>query len=128
MKTITQIKDEEQKKLSKLFDSLGIFFAFSNEQFNAGKKQGVNYTTDGRGMIIPQENTKIFLQSFLAILKETNVEFNNNIKMDDYIYYELGNYECYYTGEYEEVFELVKKIYPQCTMKDVKRVYLTRGN
>lgn len=37
MKTIQQTKKEQEDKLSKILDDLGIFFAFSQDQFNEKK-------------------------------------------------------------------------------------------
>ena len=40
----------------KLFKDTGAFFAFSNEQVDEQKQEGVKYVSLGAGMICPKEN------------------------------------------------------------------------
>ncbi len=41
---------------SKLFNSTGAFFAFSNKQFDGAKQKGIKYVSLGAGMICPKLN------------------------------------------------------------------------
>ena len=122
-KTIIQIKDEEQRKLSELFKMLGIFFAFSTEQFNSQKQEGVKYVSAGAGMIIPVANVEEFSKQFDKLNEDTREQYDMNITMDEYILFELYNHEAMDTGDLEYSFEAITQEYPECTMEDVERVY-----
>jgi hypothetical protein len=54
--------------------------------------------------------------------------FRENIDMKEYILYQLNNHECFYTGDYVEVLELVESIYPTCTMEDIRQVFYAHIN
>ncbi|MFV0331941.1 MAG: hypothetical protein ACK5KL_19290 [Dysgonomonas sp.] len=123
MKTISEIKEAHQNKLSKLFESLGIFFAFSKEQFEQSRKEGVVYADGGYGMIIPKDNVQEYLQRVQELAKEVETEYAENIPLDDYIEYELHNHEAFYTWSTDDAFEAVKQYYPNCTSDDMKRVF-----
>lgn len=123
MKTSHEIKAEEQKKLSDLFHSLGIFFAFSNKRFNEQREEGVTYVNLSCGMMIPKNNVEIFRKKYKELRDNTTLELRYNVSMENYIRDELMNHECFYSGDYTEIFELVKSAYPECAMEDIKRVY-----
>ena len=76
------------------------------------------------GMLIPSNREASFYKEFDKISVEQNAEFVANIPMDDYIKYELYNYECIFTGDYMVAFEHISPVYPDATIEDVKRVYL----
>lgn len=123
MRTIEDIKKEQEDKLNALFDEYGIFFAFSKAQFEENKKEGVTYADRDYGMIIPLDNVELFNKKFEEHCNETESLIRTHIEMDEYIYRQLADCECFYSGDYLEVFVLVKEIYPACTVEDVKRVY-----
>lgn len=54
-------------------------------------------------------------------------DFASKIKMEDLINDELTNHECYYTGEYENIVDIIKSYYPNLSDKvifnRVKNVY-----
>ncbi|MFX4240133.1 DUF7659 family protein [Aliarcobacter butzleri] len=90
------------------FKKHGAFFAFSASQFNENKIEGVKYADCGHGLICPKENVK-------ALLKELDEINQNGIKQDieengieKIIKRELGNYECYYTGEIDDAVEALE--------------------
>lgn len=128
MKTIQEINKEQEGKLSALLDTCGIFFAFSNEQFESNKKEGVRYVRGYHGMIIPKDNVKLFERKFDEYCEEKDTMFRENIDMKEYILYQLNNHECFYTGDYVEVLELVESIYPACTIEDIRQVFYTHIN
>lgn len=128
MKTIDEIKKEQEEKLSALFKELGIFFAFSQEQFDSHKKEGVTYVAGDLGMILPKENVKAFYDRHGKLIDEEIAQLKANVPLDDFIRHELWNHECFYTGNYGEIFELVKAYYAQCTMEDIKRVFYKHVN
>lgn len=77
-----------------LFDEMGAFFAFSNEQFNEQKKEGVQYVNLKHGLICDKKNVGALIDGLdniqaLGIKKDIA---ENGIK--GIIHRELGNYEC----------------------------------
>lgn len=121
--TIEQIHEEHQKKLSAMFGELGVFFAFSKQQFEQSRKEGVEYVRGFAGMIIPKENVKLVEQRLELIHEEVTALMREHIPMEKYILYELHNHEAFYTGETDDVWELAKSYYPDCTLDDVYKVY-----
>ena len=128
MKTIQEINKEQEGKLSALLDTCGIFFAFSKEQFESNKKEGVCYVRGYHGMIIPKNNVKLFERKFDEYCEGKDTMFRENIDIKEYILYQLNNHECFYTGDYVEVLELVESIYPTCTIEDIRQVFYTHIN
>lgn len=89
-------------KFSALMDQTGAFFAFSNEQFAAAKKDGVKYVNGGAGLIIPAENVDFYKKKLAEISEEANTEFLAANDRADIIRYELANYESYYVYDITE--------------------------
>ena len=91
--------------MSELFDSLGVFFAFSNEQFEKAHKEGVKYTNCGSGMICPTENVKqLFAGLDTLHKKKIEYELRDNSR-EQLIDEALGNYECFYTWDISDAVE-----------------------
>ena len=123
MMTINKIKDEEQKKQSELFKECGVFFAFSNEQFQENKtplEEGEKYVSLGYGGYLPKHNLTKFNDGMDAITKWGKSQVKNNKLEYAQIAYELSNYECYYTGDISQVVELFSGTY---TPKEIQDVY-----
>lgn len=102
------LSDYMQEKQTKAFDKYGAFFAFSQKQFNEAKKEGVKYIATGSGMIVPKENVDV-------LMKELEDIYQDGIKQDiaengieAIIKRELGNYECYYTGDITNAVEALE--------------------
>lgn len=124
MKTISQVKDDQQKRLSAIFDKFGIIFAFSNQQFSKNKKEGVTYVNGlVGGMLIPEKNVADFLAAFNQHSDDCAKEMRELFNMYVYIHYELANHEAWYTGSISEAYPIVKDIYPSCTKEDMWRVW-----
>lgn len=105
--TYQQIKEERQEKYNKAVTKNGIFFAFSIEQLEEGKKQyplseGDKYVSIGAGGFMRKSQ----VDSYIADIKEIEAWFkveNAKIKAEKAeaekaILYELCNYECFYTN------------------------------
>lgn len=121
--TIEQIHEEHQKKLSAMFEEFGVFFAFSKQQFEQSRKAGIEYVSGFADMIIPKDNVKLVGQRLKLIHEEVTTLMREHIPMEKYILYELHNHEAFYTGEMDDVLELAKSYYPDCTLDDVYKVY-----
>lgn len=74
-------------------------------------------------MIIPKDNVKLVDQRLELIHKQITTLMREHIPMEKYILYELHNHEAFYTGEMDDVLELAKSYYPDCTLDDVYKVY-----
>lgn len=119
--TIRDLKQELQDNMTKLFNDYGVFFAFSKEQFDKQKKDGVKYLDGGAGMLIPKDAVK----EFRCKLDKLYLDFDNKILSNEdlknkYILYELLNHEAFYTGDYYETFERLGEGY---TIEEVQAVY-----
>ena len=102
------LADYTKEPLSLAFKKYGAFFAFSKTQFEEEKVEGVNYVSNGTGMIVPKNNYK-------ALMEEMDEIHRNGIKQDieengieKIIKRELANYECDYTGEIEDAVEALE--------------------
>ena len=80
--------------ITKLFDELGAFFAFSNEQFDEAKNPKVKkYVSLGAGLVCPKENVDEFQEQYNNLIQEgirQDLAENDKIGI---IHRELGNYE-----------------------------------
>lgn len=56
----------------------------------------------------------------------------SKVKIEDMIEYELINHECYYTGDYYSIVDIIKSYYPDFSSeklgKSVERVYYSTKN
>ena len=104
-----------------IFNKYGVFFAFSQEQKDERKQEGVTYVHAGRGMMVPKEHIE-------AVIKEMGEVWENGIKTDieehgkdRIILRELCNYECFYTGDIEDCVHALKEY--GYTVEDILTVY-----
>lgn len=84
------------------------FFAFSTDQFNEQKEEGVKYISLGAGMIAPKETYK-------QLIKDMNQASSDNIADDlnqngkkKIIHRELANHEASYTHSIEQTVEALE--------------------
>ena len=75
------------------------------------------------GGYIHKSNREKLDNFFKVIMPNLRKEFVNNINIDDLIDYELSNHECYYTGEWYEIIDLIKDYEPNIKAEDIKKVY-----
>jgi hypothetical protein len=118
------LSDYYAEENSKLFMSLGVFFAFSNAQFENQRIKEVEYYNVGGGMICPKSNVKKLLKG----LKKNHI---NAIKRDkdehteeEIILRELRNHEAFYTGDIFSVVEHLKEY--EYTLARIKEIYLNQ--
>jgi poly-D-alanine transfer protein DltD len=118
MKYLSQYMEERQ---TKLFDETNSFFAFSMEQFNEQKKEGVTYVNLRHGMICDERHVKTLIEGLDTIYKESiALDLKENGK-ENVVKRELGNHECYYTSDispcvdalkdYDISFEYIRQVY-----------------
>ncbi|GBL02423.1 hypothetical protein VH1709_contig00120-0004, partial [Vibrio harveyi] len=122
--TMKYLSDYTSEKQTRAFDEFGAFFAFSNEQFAAAKKEGIKYVSLGFGMIVPESNASALVEKLDEIQKDAIAQdiAENGIKA--IIRRELFNHECFYTNDicdcveklegynvsYDEVYEVFNHI------------------
>ena len=128
--TYKEIKDKHAKAYNDLMEQAGVFWAFNNDQFKEGikkleksghLKKGDKLVRIPAGGLCPKHN----IDTFLKGIKQANKTKTKELKeareaKKEAILYELNNYECFYTGEIDDVVDIFKGIY---TFKDIKKVY-----
>lgn len=113
--------DYSQQPITDLLSRLGVFFAFSKQQYNEQAKQGVEYSHFGGGGFCPIENTQGLNDGLDEIQKNAIALTLKNHSKEDIIYHELANYESWYTSDIEPALDTLKKY--QFTREDVIAVY-----
>jgi hypothetical protein len=112
--SIGEIKKEREDRTSALFKECGVFFAFSNKQFEENKTpvaEGEKYCAlSGGGCMRSCERQK-FRDAFDAMNKWYNAAVDEANLQDAEILYELHNHECYYTGDPGDVIEMFEGRY-----------------
>lgn len=89
-----------------LFKELGVFFAFSNKQFEEQRQPGVDYCTVlDAGDCVPKSNAAEFAQRLSSLHKEFRKKQLTEKGIEKIIEEELVNHECFYTGEIDDAVE-----------------------
>ncbi len=123
MKSISEIKQEEETKISELIKNCSVFFAFSKKQFEEGMtplQDGEKYNRIPGGGFIPESKFKDFMGGLDAIEEWYKAQVVENNVRRDLIAYELENYEAYYTGCIESTLEALGDDF---TPEEVVQVY-----
>lgn len=131
MKNFRELKEEFDKLKNKELEKTGIFYAFSNEQWEKYKThkdaQDNEYLSVGCGAYIHKSNKKKLDDYFKKILPQIKKDFASKIEIDDLIEYELSNRECYYTGEWDEIIPIIADYFPtmenEMLISKIKNVY-----
>lgn len=124
MKSLGELRQEQENKISELNKKVGLFWAFSNKQFDENKtplKEGEKYVSIGGGGYMPKGNVEEFLKGHKDIDKWYKAEVKNNKAEEKEIIYELYNHECFYTGDITTVVELFEGRYSE---EKIRELYL----
>lgn len=122
MENFREKRAEYEEKWNGELAKTGIFWAFGEEQFESNRtrknEKGKYFSIGLGGYFHEQDKSKVdkFFGEIAPALKE---EFKRGIKVEDIIEYELENHECYYTGEYEEVVDIVGSYYKEMERADI---------
>lgn len=131
MKKFNELYEEFTNKKNEELSKTGIFYAFTNAQFDENKThknaQDNEYLAIGAGAYIHKEN-KIKLDNYFKnIVPKLQQEFTQKINIDDLIDYELINHECWYTGDWFEIVPIISSYYPTLSAEEiqtkVKQIY-----
>jgi hypothetical protein len=117
------LKKQHEQANSILFKECGLFWAFSNEQFNENKtplKEGEKYVSIGAGGYLPKGN----FERLKAGMKENEKAYKkavkeNNLRIKE-IVYEFSNHECFYTGDWGVVADM----FPNVSRDVIHKLYL----
>jgi hypothetical protein len=115
-------KDYENKTHEELTKT-GIFFAFSNEQFDENKipkdAPDNEFVSVGAGAYIHKSNADKLNNYFNVILPQLQKELTTKINIEDFILYELYNYEAFYTGDITEAVDIILDFYKDIPKADI---------
>lgn len=123
MKYLTNYIEDKQ---SELFNKLGIFFAFSKEQFKEGyekangKERG-KYTDMTMGMFCPSKHVDEFLNHHHTIVTDGIAQDMEENGKEGVIRRELYNHEATYTHSYESTIDALQG-YP-ISVDEIKEAY-----
>ena len=110
-----EIKKQKENMMNQLITDCRVFFAFSDSQYEEGKKKIAFRQTDPEeklvrifgGGLMPSQNVKKFQQGIEDMNKWERSEIKKHKQADEQIKYELYNHECFYTGDPSTVFSLL---------------------
>ena len=122
METISNIREIEQNKVDILFKDCGLFFAFSEEQFEKNKtplQEGEKYVSIGGGGYMPKSKIDYFTTGMELIRKWKRAEIKRTKSEIKEIEYQLSNHECYYTGDISPVTEMFEGVYTETKIRQV---------
>ena len=123
--TIHELKELHQSKVDALIVECNVFFAFSNQQFEEGKKlnpvgEGEKYTRIPGGGFLPSAKSMDFKKG----IEEIHNWYTEQLKQPELrranIAYELANHEAYYTGEIDQTMDALDESH---TEEEVWAVY-----
>ena len=120
---IIEIKKQREVDTNNLMTSLGVFWAFSNKQFDENKtplQEGEKYVDIGMGGYIPKHNVEALLDGMKEIENTFKKQVKENKQREAYILYELNNHEAYYTNDIDPTLEALGDGY---TLEEVQAVY-----
>lgn len=108
-------KKEYDNKYNEELKKTGVFWAFSNEQFEENKTYknvpDNEYLSIGSGGYIHKSNKEKLDYFFKVTEPNLRKDFISKINIEDFIKYELVNHECFYTGDYSEVINIMQSYY-----------------
>jgi hypothetical protein len=105
----------------------GAFFAFSQDQFNAQKDPALTYTNGPHGLIVPKDNLDALMADLDRVSTTAIAQDITENGLHNIILRELNNYECFYTGDYEDALPSLL-MYPGIDEAAIKEVFKNKTN
>lgn len=129
--TYQEIKTKRQDDTNNLFTDLGVFWAFSNEQFKEGLakaklEEGEKLVDIGAGGFIPKHNIDALTQGMKDIENTFKAQIKETKAREQHILYELNNHEAFYTGDTESTIDALGDDYTDKEVKEVYKKYKTK--
>jgi hypothetical protein len=116
------LNDYTELETTKALNAAGAFFAFSTEQFNDQKIDGVRYVNLGAGMVAPKEDAGRLVEALGRIHSAGIAADIKENGLTAIITRELHNHECFYTNDISDVTAGLIE-YPGVTISSVLKVY-----
>ncbi|MCW8349172.1 hypothetical protein MD535_24605 [Vibrio sp. ZSDZ65] len=116
------LSDYTKDKQTKLYDKTGAFFAFSKEQFEDSKKEGIEYCHLFAGLICPCDTAQEVMAGLDKIQKEGIAQDIAENGKAAIIRRELFNHECFYTGDVTDCVEKLDGY--EISKEEIVAVYL----
>lgn len=122
--TIGSLKAEKQRKLDEVITNAGVFFAFSDKQFQENKTplmENEKYVSIGAGGYVPKSKLDQFINGCESVNKwyKAQIKQTKQLRYDN-IAYELANHEAYYTCDIADTLQALGSGY---TYAEVLKVY-----
>lgn len=117
-------KELYSSRYNEELNKTGIFFAFSNQQFEENKipkDETEGFISCGGGMYIHKKNKSKLDDFFNITEKKLQKDFLSKTTIEEMIQYELINHECFLTGEPFEILELIRSYYQDTSEDEIKR-------
>lgn len=121
MTTFKKLSSYIDEPITELHNKYGAFWAFSKSQFEESAKENINYVVFWGACYCDKNTVKQFVYEYNEIHRKAKELFLNENNKEDIIKYELSNYECYYTGDISEAYEVLKSY--NFTIDEVREVY-----
>lgn len=125
-----EIKNKRQADYNALLNDLGVFWAFSNEQFAEGLKkaketmqEGEKITDIGAGGFMPSKNVNALIKGTKEIERAFKKAIKDAKARQEHIIYELNNHEAFYTGEIEDTLDALGQDYTHAEVLAVYKDY-----
>jgi nitrogen fixation-related uncharacterized protein len=124
---IHQTKEQQQKDIASLLETLGLFWAFNDKQFSEGYEKVKHLLIDGEKLVsvgsggyIPKHNARTMIDGIEKIKKEYKKKIKEAHAEKEHILYELRNHEAFYTGSIEDTCKALEGYY---TREEIISVY-----
>ena len=115
------LSDYMEVKQTALFNKTGTIFAFSQKQFEEGRKDNVKYVNLGQGMLTEKPNVEEVINGLDKIYKDSIKQDLKENGKDKVILRELLNHEAFYVGNIEETIYKLED-YP-ITEDDISQIF-----
>ncbi len=126
MKSLNHYTDEA---ITKALNDYGAFYAFSDAQFEEQRdpaREKSEYARGPSGLIVPKDNAEALISAMQDAVAYGITARLLDYPLNDIIAYELGNYECYYSGDIQDAVDALKPY--NVTYDDVVSVYNNTKN
>ena len=117
IKSYGELRELREDKITQMHETFGLFWAFSDKQYEESKKEDEVYVSVGMGGYLPESKAEGFINEMEALNKWFNDEVMNFKKQA--IAFELANHECYYTGEIDVVVAIFSGIFSKFEIVEV---------
>lgn len=99
------LNDYTEDQINKIMEQYGAFFAFSNQQFDEKKKEGIKYVSCGAGLICPKDNAMQLMKDVIDVGQKGRKQDIQENGHEAIIKRELINHEAYYTGDVDSTVD-----------------------